>query len=118
MKDIHEEKKYLGGKSLEQLILSEMSEANPSLAIFKNIVHKWVRSPDVNKWQITAHNRSSTEAVNTLVGWQEKLVAEYGEAVHQHFEQGTSLRDTTPEREEVNDDKMTLWMQEDDNMKY
>ena len=37
VKGIHEEKRYLGGKSIEQLILSEMSEANPSLSIFKNI---------------------------------------------------------------------------------
>jgi len=118
VKDIHEEKSYLGGKSIEQLILSKMSEANPTLAIFKNIVHKWMRSPEVNKWQITAHNRSSPEVVSTLVRWQEKLVAEYGEVVHQHFEQGTSLRDTTPEREEVDNDEMTQWMQEDDNMKY
>ena len=67
--DIHEEKEYLNGKSLEWEIYNTMSKERPELSVFKNLIIRWDKNPKKICYQVTAYeilSDEAEEAVNTL----------------------------------------------------
>ena len=85
--DIHEEKEYLNGMTLEQVIHSTTAdtEMNIPVHIFKHITRKWVRDASITRYEIAYHSKLKKKAMEFLNDIENKLAEKYGDEVRNHF---------------------------------
>ena len=86
LKDIHEQKEYMNGRSLEQVLLGTMADSNPKLSLFKHITHKYNRNPLYAKYQVTVYKSLETEAIRRLEEMKDVLHSQFGNEILNHFD--------------------------------
>ena len=86
LKDIHEQKEYMNGRSLEQVLLGTMADSNAKLSLFKHITHKYNRNPLYAKYQVTVYKSLETEAIRRLEEMKDVLHSQFGNDILQHFD--------------------------------
>jgi len=85
LKDIFEEKEYLDGKSLEQVIHSVQSKGKKGMPLFKHISNKWTREPKTQQYEIIISPCMLDEATKYMKGIKNNLVKIHGNEVLKHF---------------------------------
>ena len=83
--DIHEPKKYLKNKSLEQALRSIISKNLPNIPVLKNIVRRWTPIPSEIKYKATVYALLDREAEDLIKTLKSDLHNIYGSDVLHHF---------------------------------
>ena len=86
LKDIHAQKAYMNGRSLEQVLLGTMADSNEKLSLFKHITHKYNRNPLYAKYQVTVYKSLETEAIRRLEEMKDVLHSQFGNDILHHFD--------------------------------
>ena len=86
--DIHENKDYLGGKSLEWVLYNIKSKSKPELTVFKNLIIRWDIDPSKVCHQMIAYEIMAEEA--------EAAVKSLKSFLHDEFDQNNKILDHFP----------------------
>ena len=85
LKDIHQPKDYLEGKTLEQVIHGITSKDRKGFPIFKHITRKWDKDTTKNELEIVVASCMIQEATIFMKGMRNNLVKKYGNKIIDHF---------------------------------
>ena len=89
--DLFTPKEYLGGKTMQQVILETESGKLPGMPVFKNITRKWSRNYLENNYQITSYATPTEEADAAAQGLMSSIQEKYGNDALLHFPEGSLL---------------------------
>lgn len=101
--DLREPKAYLGGKSLEWILHSKLSNERKSIPLFKHIARKWVEDPRDEKYEVVIQPNIQHEARKYMQKIQNNLVLEFGNEVLQHFNEWKQYEKTKDNWENLDD---------------
>ena len=89
--DLFTPKSYLGGKTMQEVILSLEAHKVPNMPIFKTLVRKWSPNFLETNFQLTSYPILTEEANLTAQGLMDIIHEKYGNEALAHFPGGSIL---------------------------
>ena len=84
--DIKEEKEYLKGQSIEQIIHNKLSEKRDNVPIIKHVSRRWTKNVGrEDSYELMVQPNMFDEAQLYIKTFRNQLVNEYGTEATQHF---------------------------------
>ena len=83
--NIREERPYLHGKSIEQIIHSITRDDDEDIPIFKHITTRWDNKAEKMTYEVAIANALLDEAREKMNGLRAYLLEKYGNSVREHF---------------------------------
>ena len=85
LKNIFENKAYLEGNTIEQIIHGVKRLDKNNMPVFKHITKKWSKDPNKVEYQVAIQAIMEKDAIDIINNLEAKLIEAFGEKVKDHF---------------------------------
>ena len=110
LKDIFEEKEYLDGRSMEDIIHNAMSDddSESNIPLFKHIVRRWMPNDNEAKYEVAVQGNMVEKASKFLRRIKHELINTFGSEVEHHFLGAEDYRKNTNTGRGAEDEDTTI----------